>query len=290
MSGDPLVCSFDVDKNSSNCACPGCTGQQPNIILPPFYPDSASVFLSKDEAQFLFTRLNKIFKQTGMGMGAPCCCMWILIFLTMLIAPMVIFLPDYLKENYPSFHEEVIKSLENQIKDFQSPVMISVFALGALFLLCPCLCLCCIGCKKYCRKSKITSEIEYWNKIVGMPRGIYFALGGEDGRTGASAEEFWLGLYPRKIQTRSGGHITIDNFNPKLHLYVNPTARREFCNQMGLEFYLPPQYVPVQVPGTVALNMNLVQTGQQPVFQGGYGQDGYAMTNFSAPPAYETKS
>ena len=61
---------------------------------------------------------------------------------------------------------------------------------------------------------------------------------------------------------------------------MNPTARREFCNQTGLEFYLPPQYIPFQVPGTVAYNMNISQTGQpimhggsgQPLVQGAYGQ------------------
>jgi len=123
-----------------------------------------------------------------------------------------------------------------------------------------------------------------------------------------------MGIYPTKVRTRQGGGILVQT-NPKIHLYVNPTARREYCNQTGLEFYLPPQYFPVQVPGAVAYNMNNVPPvgfgqphsvqggyGQppvqggygQPVFQGGYvqppDQGGYAMTNISLPPAYEANA
>jgi len=106
-----------------------------------------------------------------------------------------------------------------------------------------------------------------------MSRGIYFALGGEDGRTGPSADDFWLGIYPIRVRTRSGGGILVQT-NPKIHLYVNPSARREYCNKTGVEFYLPPQYIPVQVPGQVAYNMNNAAPAGfgQPPFQGGYGQ------------------
>ena len=85
---------------------------------------------------------------------------------------------------------------------------------------------------------------------------------------------------------------------------MNPSARREYCSKIGIEFYLPPQYIPVQVPGHVAYNMNnaapagfgqppfLAGYGQQPVLQGSYGQQpvqgGYAMTNFSTPQAIES--
>ena len=97
---------------------------------------------------------------------------------------------------------------------------------------------------------------------------------------------------------------------------MNPSARREYCNRTGVEFYLPPQYIPVQVPGQVAYNMNNPAPagfgqppfqggyGQQPVIQGGYGepavQVGYAsqpafqggvpMTNFPTPKAFESNA
>ena len=59
------------------------------------------------------------------------------------------------------------------------------------------------------RKSKITEEVDNWNRTEGMPRGIYFALGGEDGRTGPSADDFWMGIYPIRVRPRSGGGILV---------------------------------------------------------------------------------
>ena len=126
------------------------------------------------------------------------------------------------------------------------------------------------------RKTRIMEALDDWNTNEGTSRGIYFALGGEDGRNGPSDDDFWLGIYPLRrgntvtvvfqtkyeefiiIVFKNKDFFTTLNFSPKIHLYVNPTARKEYCSKAGLEFYLPPQYVPVQVPGAVAYTMNNV--------------------------------
>ena len=61
--------------------------------------------------------------------------------------------------------------------------------------------------KKSKRKSKITEEVENWNRNEGTPRGIYFALGGEDGRTGASVDDFWMGIFPTRVGRGRGAVI-----------------------------------------------------------------------------------
>ena len=43
--------------------------------------------------------------------------------------------------------------------------------------------------------------IEQWNRTEGVPKGIYFALGSDNG---ISPDDFWLGVYPRRI--RLGSH------------------------------------------------------------------------------------
>lgn len=182
--------------------------------MPPFYPDSASVFLSREEAQNLFSKMNKIFKNTGMGMGAVCCTIWIQILLTIIVLTLVFLPPNYFNENIEndsSFYEGFLQRLQNPNTFWESPVIIGACVIGGITALAPFLCLCCLWCRQGIRKSNLTSELENWNRKVGLPRGIYFALGGEDGRTGPSAEDFWLGIYPRRIQTRAGRHVIIDN-------------------------------------------------------------------------------
>ena len=46
------------------------------------------------------------------------------------------------------------------------------------------------------RKTTVIEELNNWNTNEGTSRGIYFALGGEDGRKGPSDDDFWLGIYP----------------------------------------------------------------------------------------------
>ena len=53
------------------------------------------------------------------------------------------------------------------------------------------------------RKTRIIEELNNWNTNEGTTRGIYFALGGEDGRNGPSNDDFWLGIYPMTL--RQGG-------------------------------------------------------------------------------------
>ena len=114
------------------------------------------------------------------------------------------------------------------------------------------------------RRLRITKEVNSWNINEGIPRGIYFALGVEDGTTGHSPDDFWRGIYPTKISRsiNGGGLCNIElsnNLKPKLHLYVDPTVRREYCTRTGANFYLPSQHDPSQTLGAggwVAHNIN----------------------------------
>jgi len=233
MSGDPLICSFDVSV-SRGCA-PGCSGDQPHTVLPPFYPDSASSFVSQKEAKTFFEKLDKIFQETGLSLK------WLIFAnLALMIVPLVI----------------IVILIVTKVLEGIGLAVLVIVPLALIFL--PFLSF--IGYRLLAmnkRKTRIMEELDNWNTNEGTSRGIYFALGGEDGRNGPSDDDFWLGIYPRTL--RQGNTVTaVIQTNPKIHLYVNPTARKEYCSKAGLEFYLPPQYIPVQVPGAVAYTMNNV--------------------------------
>ena len=56
------------------------------------------------------------------------------------------------------------------------------------------------------RKREITEVIEQWNRTEGVPKGIYFALGSDNG---ISPDDFWLGVYPRRIRVGRNSHIVV---------------------------------------------------------------------------------
>ena len=56
------------------------------------------------------------------------------------------------------------------------------------------------------RKREFTEVIEQWNRTEGVPKGIYFALGSDNG---ISPDEFWLGVYPRRIRVGRNSHIVV---------------------------------------------------------------------------------
>jgi len=87
------------------------------------------------------------------------------------------------------------------------------------------------------RKREITEVIEQWNRTEGVPKGIYFALGSDNG---ISPDDFWLGVYPRRIRVGRNSHIVVTT-NPLIHLYMNPSTRQEWCRQNGVEFLYPQQ-------------------------------------------------
>ena len=77
MSGDLIVASFEVDKESSSFGFPFCAqvrkyftfvfaseefqGKQPRVKDFHFYPDPAKSFISQPEAEKFFAELNSIF-------------------------------------------------------------------------------------------------------------------------------------------------------------------------------------------------------------------------------------
>ena len=56
------------------------------------------------------------------------------------------------------------------------------------------------------RKREITEVIEQWNRTEGVPKGIHFALGSDNG---ISPDDFWLGVYPRRIRVGRNSHIVV---------------------------------------------------------------------------------
>ena len=58
------------------------------------------------------------------------------------------------------------------------------------------------------RRRKITEKVSRWNNTEGIPKGLYFSLGGDGGE---SPDDFWLGIYPRRIRVGQHSAITITN-------------------------------------------------------------------------------
>jgi len=264
MSSDPLVYSFDVDKHTSTCAFPG-KGQQAHIVLPPLYPDELSTFISKEEAKTFFKRLNKILQKTGIGSGFHC--------VNVLVAPVILLtliFGDFLQRGESKTTFTVCLVIEG--------IFFWAFCIFAYS-------------NKRKRKLKITEEVNSWNRNQGLERGIYFALGGENGTTGPSVDDFWRGIYPMRMKkSRNGGGLCdielSNNLNPKIHLYVNPPVRREYCIRTGADFYIPSQYNPSQTPEAVAYNINNETSDDnfgQPLLQGGAG--GWIQPH-APPPAF----
>ena len=54
--------------------------------------------------------------------------------------------------------------------------------------------------------------IEQWNNTEGVPKGIYLALGSDNG---ISADDFWQGIYPFVIRAGPVGVGPYTVINPK---------------------------------------------------------------------------
>ena len=145
-------------------------------MIPPFYPDQAKPYISESEAQSLFQRVDEIFKKTGNPI-----CPFILIpiiGITMTIG--------------------IIRGFLYQ-KVVNVPLVLSI-AIGVPFVLL-------IGwfvvfmILRCNRKRDVTELIEQWNRTEGVPKGLYLALGSDNG---ISPDDFWLGIYPLVIRGQYG--------------------------------------------------------------------------------------
>ena len=189
-------------------------------MIPPFYPDQARPYISESEAQSLFQRLDDIFLKTG----SPFFPLMIIPFLGMIIVTAV--------------------ALTTWLGGVVTVVIVPI-----LFFVCIAIIMI-LGSK---RKREVTEVIEQWNRTEGVPKGIYFALGSDNG---ISPDEFWLGVYPRRIRVGHNSHIVVTSkyslsisvflfnlifFSPLIHLYMNPSARQEWCRRNGVEFLYPSQ-------------------------------------------------
>ena len=107
-------------------------------MIPPFYPDKARPYITENEAQSLFKRLNEIFHKTGSPFFPLTLVPFIGIVFTIWLGGVV---------------TAVITTLF-----FCSDVAIIMILRSK-------------------RKRDVTELIEQWNKTEGIPKGIYFALG-----------------------------------------------------------------------------------------------------------------
>ena len=159
-------------------------GKQPKVVIPPFYPDQAKPYLSESEAQSLFQRVDEIFHQTGNPLLLP-------LLAPLLIVPIGFYLIIGIGEGDAALYAGLIMIL--------APVILPAITMITITLI--------LASK---RKGKITEVIEQWNRTEGIPKGIYLALGSDNG---ISPDNFWLGIYPRRGRYGPNGTmlITIDN-------------------------------------------------------------------------------
>ena len=142
-------------------------------MIPPFYPDQARPYISESEAQSLFQRLDEIFHKTG----SPFFPLMILPFIAMIIV--------------------IVIGLTTWVVGFASAVIVPIIFFGMIAIIMI------LGAK---RKREVTEVIEQWNRTEGVPKGIYFALGSDNG---ISPDEFWLGIYPRRIRVGHNSHLVV---------------------------------------------------------------------------------
>ena len=140
--------------------------------MPPFYPDQARPYISESEAQSLFQRLDEIFLKTG----SPIFPFMLIPFMWLIIAVA------------PS----IIAFNNGNSYGWSSVIIVPILFIGCVTI---------IMILRTKRKREITEVIEQWNRTEGVPKGIYFALGSDNG---ISPDDFWLGVYPRRI--RLGSH------------------------------------------------------------------------------------
>jgi hypothetical protein len=121
----------------------------------------------------LFQRLDEIFHKTG----SPFFPLMILPFLGMIIV--------------------IAVGLTTWLVGVATAVIVPILFFGSIAIIMI------LGAK---RKREVTAVIEQWNRTEGVPKGVYFALGSNDG---ISPDEFWLGVYPRRIRVGRNSHIVV---------------------------------------------------------------------------------
>ena len=147
--------------------------------MPPFYPDQARPYISESEAQSLFQRLDEIFHKTG----SPFFPLMLIPFIGMTI---VITISTSLLVGGAGFSSGVI-----------SVIIIPILFFGCVAIIMI------LGSK---RKREVTEAIEQWNRTEGVPKGIYCALGSDNG---ISPDDFWLGVYPRRSRVGRNSQIVV---------------------------------------------------------------------------------
>ena len=139
------------------------------MVDTPFFSDTAKPYISETESKALFERVNEIFWKTGVPL------------FPLILVPVFSFIPAGFIGYFPSYLKFfLILSL--------GPLLLSlVFQIGTSIYL----------ANK--RKTDLTKLIDEWNRMEGIPKGIYFALGTENG---VSSDDFFMSLVPLRYNNR----------------------------------------------------------------------------------------
>ena len=165
-------------------------GEQPNVEIPPFYPDAARPYLSEIEAKALFERFETICQKTGFPK------------LPMVLLPFLL-LPILIYMMIKQFSSEDMYTEEEENQQFNYSTIIAVgVTFGLLFFLS----IIFLYIMARIRKSQLTALFEEWNKTEGVPKGLFFELGDP---SGPSVDKFWNGLYPTTIRIGNNTTLTI---------------------------------------------------------------------------------
>ena len=119
-------------------------------MVPVFYPESAKPYIAESEAKLLFERFNEICRKTGVPICPLMLIPFILFILVVIINPLSI--PTSVR-----------------VIGITLPLLAFVGIMGLIIFL---------GAK---RKKELTNLIDEWNRTDGIPKGIYFAFGTENG-------------------------------------------------------------------------------------------------------------
>ena len=152
------------------------------MLVPPFFPDQAKPYISETESKALFDRINEIFRKTGFPL------------LPMMLIPFLLVIPV-------GFIAVVPKS-NGQMQMFVAiaPIVLMII----FFILLSCL----IALQGSRRKNGLKNLIEEWNRTEGIPKGIYFALGTENG---VSPVDFFMNLTNRGYGNGRMRYVVIQN-------------------------------------------------------------------------------
>ena len=140
----------------------------------PFFSDTVKPYISEKESKALFERVNEIFWKTGFS-HFP---LILLPFFSIIPLPFIPVVYKYLNMNICYI---LILSL--------GPCLLSLILQ--------------IGISMYLpnkRKTDLTKLIDEWNRMEGIPKGIYFALGTEHG---VSSDDFFMCFVQRQRQRQN---------------------------------------------------------------------------------------